>query len=34
MNDRKYLSGREFENLLEAVRGSRNEAHNRCLLLL
>ena len=26
MNDRKHLSGREFERLLEAVKRSRNEA--------
>ena len=25
MNDRKHLSGKEFERLLEAVKGSRNE---------
>jgi hypothetical protein len=31
MNDRKHLSGREFERLLEAVRGSRNEIRDRCL---
>ncbi len=34
MNDHKHLSGREFERLLEAVKGSRNEARGRCLLLL
>jgi type 1 fimbriae regulatory protein FimB len=34
MNDRKHLSGREFERLLEAVRGSRNETRDRCLVLL
>jgi integrase len=34
MNDRKHLSGREFERLLEAVRGSRNEIRDRCLILL
>lgn len=34
MNDRKHLSGREFERLLEAVRGSRNEIRDRCLVLL
>jgi type 1 fimbriae regulatory protein FimB len=34
MNDRKHLSGREFERLLEAVRGSRNEVRDRCLVLL
>jgi hypothetical protein len=26
MNNRKHLSGREFERLLEAVKRSRNEA--------
>jgi hypothetical protein len=31
VNDRKHLSGREFERLLEAVRGSRNEVRDRCL---
>jgi type 1 fimbriae regulatory protein FimB len=34
VNDRKHLSGREFERLLEAVRGSRNEIRDRCLVLL
>jgi type 1 fimbriae regulatory protein FimB len=34
VNDRKHLSGREFERLLEAVRGSRNEVRDRCLVLL
>ena len=34
MNDRKHLSGREFEWLLEAVKGSRNEVRDRCLVLL
>ena len=34
MNDRKHLSGREFERLLEAVKGSRNEIRDRCLVLL
>jgi integrase len=34
MNDHKHLPGREFERLLEAVKGSRNEARDRCLLLL
>jgi type 1 fimbriae regulatory protein FimB len=34
MNDHKHLSGREFERLLEAVKGRRNEARDRCLLLL
>jgi len=31
---RKHLSGREFEQLLEAVRGRRNEVRDRCLILL
>ena len=34
MNDRKYLTGREVECLISAVKGSRNEARDRCLLLL
>jgi type 1 fimbriae regulatory protein FimB len=34
MNDRKHLSGREFERLLEAVKGSRNETRDRYLVLL
>jgi type 1 fimbriae regulatory protein FimB len=34
MNDRKHLSGREFERLSEAVRGSRHEIRDLCLLLL
>jgi type 1 fimbriae regulatory protein FimB len=34
VNDRKHLSGREFERLLEAVKGSRNEVRDRCLVLL
>jgi type 1 fimbriae regulatory protein FimB len=33
-SDRKHLTGREVERLIEATRGSRNEARNRCLLLL
>jgi len=32
--DRKHLTGREVERLIEAVRGNRNEARDRCLLLL
>jgi type 1 fimbriae regulatory protein FimB len=32
--DRKHLTGREVERLIEATRGSRNEARDRCLLLL
>ena len=34
MTDRKHLSGREFERLLEAIRGCRNEVRDRCLVLL
>jgi len=34
MTDRKHLSGREFEQLLEAVKGSRNETRDRYLVLL
>ena len=34
MNDRKHLSGREFERLLEAIRDCRNEVRDRCLILL
>ena len=34
VNERKHLSGREFERLFEAVRGSRNEVRDRCLVLL
>jgi len=34
MNDRKHLSGREFERLLDAIKGSRNEVRDRCLILL
>src|SRR4051794_38558278 len=33
-SDRKHLTGREVERLIEATRGSRNEARDRCLLLL
>src|ERR1700694_4891814 len=31
---RKHLTGREIERLLEAIKGDRNEARDRCLLLL
>ena len=34
MNDQKHLSGREFERLLEAIKGSRNEIRASCLVLL
>ena len=33
-SDRKHLTTREVERLIEAARGSRNEARDRCLLLL
>jgi site-specific recombinase XerD len=33
-SDRKHLTSREVEKLIEAAKGSRNEAHDRCLLLL
>ena len=34
MTDRKHLSGREFESLLDAIKGSRNEIRASCLVLL
>jgi type 1 fimbriae regulatory protein FimB len=34
MNNRKHLSGREFERLLEAIKRSHNETRDRCLVLL
>jgi type 1 fimbriae regulatory protein FimB len=33
-SDRKHLTTREVERLIEAAKGSRNEARDRCLLLL
>ncbi len=33
-SDRKHLTQREVERLIEASKGSRNEARDRCLLLL
>jgi type 1 fimbriae regulatory protein FimB len=33
-SDRKHLTSREVEKLIEAAKGSRNEARDRCLLLL
>jgi type 1 fimbriae regulatory protein FimB len=33
-NDRKHLTAREMDSLLAAVKGSRNEARDRCFLLL
>ena len=34
VSDRKHLTGREVERLIDATRGSRTEARDRCLLLL
>lgn len=34
MNDRKHLTGREFDHLLAPVKDGRNEARDRCMLLL
>lgn len=34
MSDRKHLVAAEVEKLLTAVKGTRNEARDRCLLLL
>jgi len=34
MNDRKHLTSREVERLMEAIKGSRTEARDRCLVLL
>lgn len=33
-SDRKHLTSREVERLIEATKGSRNEARDRCLFLL
>ena len=33
-SDRKHLTGREVERLIEATKGSRNEVRDRCLMLL
>jgi site-specific recombinase XerD len=33
-SDRKHLTSRDVERLIEAAKGSRNEARDRCLLLL
>jgi type 1 fimbriae regulatory protein FimB len=33
-SERKHLTPREMERLLQAVHGSRFEARDRCLLLL
>jgi site-specific recombinase XerD len=32
--DRKHLTSREVERLIQATKGSRNEVRDRCLLLL
>src|SRR6202047_1581553 len=34
VSDRLHLTSREVEQLIEATKGSRNEARDRCLLLL
>lgn len=34
MTDRKHLTEREVDRLIDATKGSRNEARDRCLLLL
>lgn len=34
MGDRKHLTEREVDKLMDATRGSRNAARDRCLLLL
>ena len=34
MNERKYLTRSEIDLLMAAIKGSRNEARDRCLLLL
>jgi type 1 fimbriae regulatory protein FimB len=34
MNDRRHLVSAEVEKLLDAAKGSRNAARDRCLLLL
>jgi len=33
-SDRNHLTGRKVERIIEATKGSRNEARDRCLLLL
>jgi type 1 fimbriae regulatory protein FimB len=33
-SERKHLTGREVEQLISATKGSRNEARDRCLVLL
>ena len=34
MDERKHLTAREVDRLLDAVKGARHEARDRCLLLL
>jgi type 1 fimbriae regulatory protein FimB len=34
IDERKHLTGREVEKLITAVKSSRNEARDRCLILL
>jgi len=34
MDDRKHFTAAEVEKLLTATKGTRNEARDRCLLLL
>src|SRR6266705_7169884 len=34
IDDRKHLTAREVEKLLDATKGTRNETRDRCLLLL
>jgi type 1 fimbriae regulatory protein FimB len=34
MNDRKHLTAREIEKLIDAAKGGRHESRDRCLLLL
>lgn len=34
MNDRKHLTTREVESLIAATKGSRNEARDKCFILL
>jgi hypothetical protein len=34
ISERKHLTSREVERLIEATKGRRNEVRDRCLLLL
>jgi len=34
VSERKHLTSREVERLIEAMKGRRNEVRDRCLLLL